>query len=215
MEKGKELNDFQRNLLDRENLSNLRFGSLEIRDTSITRVTNSSLPWVHRLSVYFNLSFKFIGFCPDHSFNVTLSFPWPSHCFIRLKINTQLHNFIKMWIKSLKNNNWFHKCDGAYHRNYVIVGVCWYFRGVLMCWLTLTYWPFPLTKFSSPHKSLILTAPPHKPTKTLCAFNAFYFAFVCVYLHLNKKRRNPREEYAKTMMNTKADKNRAHSSCAD
>ncbi len=38
----KELNDFQRNLLDIEILSNLRFGSLEIRDTSVTRVTNNS-----------------------------------------------------------------------------------------------------------------------------------------------------------------------------
>jgi hypothetical protein len=41
VEKGKELNDFQRNLLDIEILSNLRFGSLEIRDTSVTRVTNN------------------------------------------------------------------------------------------------------------------------------------------------------------------------------
>jgi hypothetical protein len=37
-----ETNDFQRNLLDIEILSNLRFGSLEIRDTSVTRtVTNN------------------------------------------------------------------------------------------------------------------------------------------------------------------------------
>jgi hypothetical protein len=41
VEKGKELNDFQRNPLDIEILSNLRFGSLEIRDTSVTRVTNN------------------------------------------------------------------------------------------------------------------------------------------------------------------------------
>jgi hypothetical protein len=40
VQKGKELNDFQRNLLDIEILSNLRFGSLEIRDTSVTRVTS-------------------------------------------------------------------------------------------------------------------------------------------------------------------------------
>ncbi len=40
VQKGKELNDFQRNLLDVEILSNLRFGSLEIRDTSVTRVTS-------------------------------------------------------------------------------------------------------------------------------------------------------------------------------
>ncbi len=40
VQKGKELNDFQRNPLDIEILSNLRFGSLEIRDTSVTRVTN-------------------------------------------------------------------------------------------------------------------------------------------------------------------------------
>ncbi len=33
-QKGKELNDFQRNLLDIEILSNLRFGSLEIRHFS-------------------------------------------------------------------------------------------------------------------------------------------------------------------------------------
>jgi hypothetical protein len=41
--KGKELNDFQRNLLDIEILSNLRVGSLEIRDTkvSFTRATES------------------------------------------------------------------------------------------------------------------------------------------------------------------------------
>ncbi len=39
VQKGKELNDFQRNPLDIEILSNLRFGSLEIRDTSVTRVT--------------------------------------------------------------------------------------------------------------------------------------------------------------------------------
>jgi hypothetical protein len=41
VQKGKELNDFQRNLLDIEILSNLRFGSLEIRGTSVTRVTNN------------------------------------------------------------------------------------------------------------------------------------------------------------------------------
>ena len=41
MQKGKELNDFQRIPLDIEILSNLRFGSLEIRDTSVTRVTNN------------------------------------------------------------------------------------------------------------------------------------------------------------------------------
>jgi hypothetical protein len=41
VQKGKELNDFQRNPLDIEILSNLRFGSLEIRDTSVTRVTNN------------------------------------------------------------------------------------------------------------------------------------------------------------------------------
>jgi hypothetical protein len=35
VQKGKELNDFQRNPLDIEILSNLRFGSLEIRDTSV------------------------------------------------------------------------------------------------------------------------------------------------------------------------------------
>jgi hypothetical protein len=37
----KELNDLQRIPLDIEILSNLRFGSLEIRDTSVTRVTNN------------------------------------------------------------------------------------------------------------------------------------------------------------------------------
>jgi len=41
VQKGKELNDFQGNPLDIEILSNLRFGSLEIRDTSVTRVTNN------------------------------------------------------------------------------------------------------------------------------------------------------------------------------
>jgi hypothetical protein len=41
-QKGKELNDFQRNPLDKEILSNLRFGSLEIRDISVTRVTNNN-----------------------------------------------------------------------------------------------------------------------------------------------------------------------------
>jgi hypothetical protein len=41
VEKGKELNDFQRNPVDIEILSNLRFGSLEIRDTSVTIVTNN------------------------------------------------------------------------------------------------------------------------------------------------------------------------------
>jgi hypothetical protein len=41
MQKGKELNDFQRNPLEIEILSNLRFGSLEIGDTSVTRVTNN------------------------------------------------------------------------------------------------------------------------------------------------------------------------------
>ena len=40
MQKGKEQNDFQRNLLDIEILSNLMFNSLEIRDTSVARVTN-------------------------------------------------------------------------------------------------------------------------------------------------------------------------------
>jgi hypothetical protein len=38
----KELNDLQRIPLDIEILSNLRFGSLEIRDTSVTRVTNNN-----------------------------------------------------------------------------------------------------------------------------------------------------------------------------
>jgi hypothetical protein len=42
VQKGKELNDFQRIPLDIEILSNLRFGSLEIRDTSVTRVTNNN-----------------------------------------------------------------------------------------------------------------------------------------------------------------------------
>ncbi len=32
------MNDFQKTLLDIDILSNLRFGSLEIRDTSVTRV---------------------------------------------------------------------------------------------------------------------------------------------------------------------------------
>jgi hypothetical protein len=41
VQKGKELNDFQRNILDIEILSNLRFDSLEIRDTSVTRVMNN------------------------------------------------------------------------------------------------------------------------------------------------------------------------------
>ena len=41
MQKGKELNDFQRIPLEIEILSSLRFGSLEIRDTSVTRVTNN------------------------------------------------------------------------------------------------------------------------------------------------------------------------------
>jgi hypothetical protein len=36
MKKGKELNDFQRIPLEIEILSNLRFGSLEIRDTLVT-----------------------------------------------------------------------------------------------------------------------------------------------------------------------------------
>ena len=40
MQKGKELNDFQRIPQEIEIISNLRFGSLEIRDTSVTRVTN-------------------------------------------------------------------------------------------------------------------------------------------------------------------------------
>jgi hypothetical protein len=42
VQKGKKLDDFQRNLLDIEILSNLRFGSLEIRNTSGTRVTNKN-----------------------------------------------------------------------------------------------------------------------------------------------------------------------------
>jgi hypothetical protein len=50
LQKGKELNDFQRNLLDIEILSNLRFGSLEIRDTSVTRVTNNSRDFFFSLS---------------------------------------------------------------------------------------------------------------------------------------------------------------------
>ena len=41
MQKEKELNDFQRIPLEIEIVSNLRFGSLEIRDTSVTRVTNN------------------------------------------------------------------------------------------------------------------------------------------------------------------------------
>jgi hypothetical protein len=39
----KELNDFQRNPLDIEILSNLRFGCLEIRDTSVTTVSRLSV----------------------------------------------------------------------------------------------------------------------------------------------------------------------------
>ncbi len=41
VQKGKELNYFQRNLLDVEILSNLRFDSLEVRGTLVTRVTNN------------------------------------------------------------------------------------------------------------------------------------------------------------------------------
>jgi hypothetical protein len=51
VQKGKELNDFQRNLLDIEILSNLRFDSLEIRDTSVTRVTNNSCLFTERVPV--------------------------------------------------------------------------------------------------------------------------------------------------------------------
>jgi hypothetical protein len=47
--KGKELNDFQRNPLDIEILSNLRFGSLEIRDTSVTRVTSNFHKLIEKL----------------------------------------------------------------------------------------------------------------------------------------------------------------------
>jgi hypothetical protein len=49
VQKGKELNDFQRNPLDIEILSNLRFGSLEIRDTSVTIVTNKYIPVCQRM----------------------------------------------------------------------------------------------------------------------------------------------------------------------
>ena len=42
MQKEKELNDFQRIPLEIEIVSNLRFDSLEIRDTSNTRVTNKN-----------------------------------------------------------------------------------------------------------------------------------------------------------------------------
>jgi hypothetical protein len=42
VQKGKELNDFQRNLLDIEILSNLRFGSLEIRDAEGKRTERFS-----------------------------------------------------------------------------------------------------------------------------------------------------------------------------
>ena len=56
LQKGKELNDFQRIPLEIEILSNLRFGSLENRDTSVTRVTNNS--YLHKmLRVVFELWF--------------------------------------------------------------------------------------------------------------------------------------------------------------
>jgi hypothetical protein len=42
VQNGKELNDFRRNSLDIEILSNLRLGFLENRDTSVTRVTNNN-----------------------------------------------------------------------------------------------------------------------------------------------------------------------------
>jgi hypothetical protein len=48
VQKGKELNDFQRNPLEIEILSNLMFGSLEIRDTSVMRVTNKNLDNEHQ-----------------------------------------------------------------------------------------------------------------------------------------------------------------------
>jgi len=58
VQKGKELNDFQRNLLVIEIFSNLRFGSLEIRDTSVTRVTNNISVLGCRGS-FFSLSLSF------------------------------------------------------------------------------------------------------------------------------------------------------------
>ena len=46
-----------------------------------------------------------------------------------------LHSFIKMCVKSLENK-WFHKRDGTYNaRIYLIVGLCLYLWGVLVCWL--------------------------------------------------------------------------------
>jgi hypothetical protein len=51
VQQGKELNDFQRNSLDIEILSNLRFGSLEIRDTSVTRVTNKNGKHLERIEI--------------------------------------------------------------------------------------------------------------------------------------------------------------------
>jgi hypothetical protein len=52
------MNDFQRNLLDIEILSNLRFGSLEIRTTSVTRVTNN-FSSASDLSLIFFESFEY------------------------------------------------------------------------------------------------------------------------------------------------------------
>ncbi len=57
VQKGKELNDFQTNSLDIEILSNLRFGSLEIRDTSVTRVTNNFMTRI--LSMYRVIRYAF------------------------------------------------------------------------------------------------------------------------------------------------------------
>ena len=62
MQKGKELNDFQRNLLDIEILSNLRFDSLEIRDMQITAC-------IQRVSA---LGCREVGFIGKHGQNPKL-----------------------------------------------------------------------------------------------------------------------------------------------
>ena len=68
MQKGKELNDFQRIPLEIEMLSNLRFGSLEIRDTSFTRVTNK-----FTLSINISaLGSREVGFIGKHGQNPKL-----------------------------------------------------------------------------------------------------------------------------------------------
>ncbi len=113
MQKGKELNDFQRNPLDIEILSNLRFGSLEIRDTSITRVTNNSLLHSTRISP---VELLVVDAGPGAAFSLEeRGCDVAMHVFLhllqqRVQKGKELNDFLRMQITACIQRQLYHTC---------------------------------------------------------------------------------------------------------